>query len=69
MASNWKVVVKQTGRSFGVYGVVPGQPDELLEGGFFSRAYAEMARDTWERECRQSEVEDAERKAGWDPNR
>jgi hypothetical protein len=65
---NWSIVVKKTGRTYGVYGRIAGQPDDLIEGGFFSKAVAETARDNWERECVQNEVEDAERHAGWDPN-
>ncbi len=64
---NWSIDIKQTGRTFGVFGIVPGKPDELLEGGFFCRAAAEKACAIWERECLQNEVELAERNAGWDP--
>ena len=65
---NWSIIVKSTGRTFGVFGRVDGKPDELLEGGFFKRTSAESARKRWERECLKGEVEAAERKAGWDPN-
>ncbi len=64
---SWSIVVKPTGRTFSIFGMVDGE-EELLEGGFFDPAVAEEARASWERECLQSEVEDAERKAGWDPN-
>ena len=66
--NNWEIVVKPQGRTWGVFGRVPDRPDELLEGGFFDRGYAELARESWERQCLQDEVEQAERKAGWDPN-
>lgn len=60
--SNWSIVVKKTGRTFGVFGRVPGKPDDLIEGGFFHRGAAELARNTWERECQKSEFEDADRR-------
>lgn len=65
--TNWSIVVKPTGRTFGVFGRVPGKPDELLEGGFFGPASANVARARWERECLSDEVACAEQKAGWDP--
>lgn len=68
----YTITVRQTsgpasGGRWGVFGVT-AQGAELIEGGFFQRAAADRARARWERECLQSDVEDAERRAGWDPN-
>jgi hypothetical protein len=66
-AKSWSIEVQKQGRGWGVFGIA-GDTQELIEGGFFSRAAAESCRDRWERECLQDEVEKAERAAGWDPN-
>lgn len=68
----WALHVYRNHKSntFGVY-VQPGKDgtaQELIEGGFFTRMAANHARNRWERELLQDEVEKAERKAGWDPN-
>ena len=44
----------------------PARKGTLLEGGFFSRVAALEAKDLWATELLNSEVELAERKAGWD---
>ena len=69
----YAIEVRKTGRTFGVFGITftgdGGELSaELIEGGFFTRPAADACREQWERECVQSEVEDAERRAGWDPN-
>lgn len=63
--ANWQIVVERTGRTYSVFGVTANVKD-LLEGGFFSRGAAETARNAWERQCLQDEVEAAEKRAGWD---
>jgi hypothetical protein len=70
----WTIIVEpsESGRTWNVVGVATAddgtQTRELLEGGFFARLAADNSREEWERDCRQAEVETAERKAGWDPN-
>ena len=63
--------VHRTGRTWSVF-AEPGNDgtaqEELVEGGFFDLAAACRARDHWEQELLQDQVEKAERKAGWDPN-
>jgi len=63
---NWKIEVQPTGNTFGVFGIADGQSADLIEGGFLSKSAAEKRAATWTRRCLQSEVEDAERRAGWD---
>lgn len=55
--------------TFGVYVqlAADGSAQELLEGGFFTRAAANEARDLWAIDLLNNEVEQAERAAGWDP--
>jgi hypothetical protein len=70
----WSIVVERSisGRTWNVVGVATGdgKPEtrEILEGGFFAHAVAEGCRQWWEQQCLQAEAEQAERKAGWDPN-
>jgi len=61
----WKLVVKKTGRTWGVFDEVSG---DLVEGGFFRRSAAEQSLRDWEKQLSQETAEDAERAAGWDPN-
>jgi hypothetical protein len=57
--------VRQTGRTYGVFGVAHGTA-ALIEGGFFRRPVAEATAKRWAAECLQDLVETAEREAGWD---
>jgi len=61
-----KLTVKKMpgSKRFGIYA-----PDgTLLEGGFFYKTNAEEAKENWEKDLLNDEVEKAERAAGWDPN-
>ena len=59
------VVRRQPGSNqWGVYNAPEGETPELIEGGFFDKGAA----DDCARDVLQSCIEDAERKAGWDPN-
>lgn len=68
----YSIIVKGIWRgahvTYGVFVAVPGQPDELLQGGYRHPFRAEDARREWERDILNNEVEQAERAAGWDPH-
>lgn len=67
MTTRYDVEVRPQGKRWGVYGVVEvdgTRTSQLVEGGFFQRAAAERCA----REYLGAIAEEAERKAGWDPN-
>jgi hypothetical protein len=69
--STWRIVVRPKGAWFLVVGVAireDGTTTEDVLERFQDRERAAAARDRWERDCLTAEVEDAERRAGWDPN-
>lgn len=65
---NYTLTVRKApvGRTYGIYVQPDGGAEELLEGGFFSKAAAERSKDEWAKDLLRESVERAERKAGWD---